>query len=574
MPDCRHIFFAAFLLLAVMLPAAAEEPVAELAARERLVSRQMRELEATFLRLADLLAASDPRRATTLRAAFEQAREAELADRLDTLADLLDQGQLLKAATGQETAIERLRRLLALLEAGNDSRSVADSKKQVKEFLGRINQLIARQKGLEGTTEAGGNAEAINAEQDDVAADTRKLAADVGSFEAEAAEAAGRAERQAEDSAESGRDEPAGDKPPGDKPPGDKPPGDKPPGDKPAGDKPAGEQAGGEESGGAKPAESSESGKPQADSPAGEGQGPSGEQAEQREPAAEAEQEPQGDDEASRAARTGRRLAAAEERMEAARRQLEQARRSDARAEQEKALAELEAARAELEEILRQLREEEIERLLVRLEARVRTMLRAERAVLRGLDTRAAEQPGKNPRERELEIARLGREQQAITADATRAITLVRDDGSAVAIPEALEQIREDSQQAAARLMAGNDRGLTRGIVEDLVLSLEELLAALEQAEREQQQRQQQGPAGGRPASPGEQPLVDKLAELKMLRTLQLRVNRRTSRFSELLNADAEQASEPELIEALGRLAGRQERVVRAARDIVTGRTE
>jgi len=564
MPDCRHIFFAAFLLLAVMLPAAAEEPVAELAARERLVSRQMRELEATFLRLADLLAASDPRRATTLRAAFEQAREAELADRLDTLADLLDQGQLLKAATGQETAIERLRRLLALLEAGNDSRSVADSKKQVKEFLGRINQLIARQKGLEGTTEAGGNAEAINAEQDDVAADTRKLAADVGSFEAEAAEAAGRAERQAEDSSESGRDEPAGDKPPGDKPPGDNP----------AGDKPAGEQSGGEESGGAKPAESSESGKPQADSPAGEGQGPSGEQAEQREPAAEAEQEPQGDDEASRAARTGRRLAAAEERMEAARRQLEQARRSDARAEQEKALAELEAARAELEEILRQLREEEIERLLVRLEARVRTMLRAERAVLRGLDTRAAEQPGKNPRERELEIARLGREQQAITADATRAITLVRDDGSAVAIPEALEQIREDSQQAAARLMAGNDRGLTRGIVEDLVLSLEELLAALEQAEREQQQRQQQGPAGGRPASPGEQPLVDKLAELKMLRTLQLRVNRRTSRFSELLNADAEQASEPELIEALGRLAGRQERVVRAARDIVTGRTE
>jgi hypothetical protein len=150
----------------------------------------------------------------------------------------------------------------------------------------------------------------------------------------------------------------------------------------------------------------------------------------------------------------------------------------------------------------------------------------------------------------------------------------VRDDGSAVAIPEALEQIREDSLQAANRLKQGNTQGLTKGIVEDLVLSLEELLAALERAEREQQERQQQSQAGGRPAEPGEQPLVDKLAELKMIRTLQLRVNRRTSRFSQLLTDDAEKAGEPELVEALGRLADRQERVERAAHDIVTGRTE
>jgi hypothetical protein len=128
--------------------------------------------------------------------------------------------------------------------------------------------------------------------------------------------------------------------------------------------------------------------------------------------------------------------------------------------------------------------------------------------------------------------------------------------------------------QAANRLKQGNTQGLTKGIVEDLVLSLEELLAALERAEREQQERQQQGQAGGRPAEPGEQPLVDKLAELKMIRTLQLRVNRRTSRFSEFLTDDSEKAGEPELVEALGRLADRQERVERAAHDIVTGRTE
>jgi len=556
------------LLVAGTPPGRAVEPVNELADRERLVSRQMRELEATFLRLADLLAASDPRRAATLRTAFEQARETELTTRLDAVVELLEQGQLLKASAGQETALDRLRRLLALLEAGDSSRTVADSKKQVKEFLGRINQLIARQKGLEGTTEAGGDAEAIAGEQEKVATDTRKLADDVETFRHEAAEAAGLAEEKA---GADGDPEATGEPATGDQQKGGT--GEAPPNNKPA----AGEAGKPSEDGNGKPSDAeTQPGEPGGKPANGEGEGDAGEPGQPGQQSSEqgSAQEPQGDDEASRAARTSRRLAAAEQRMEQAQERLDQARRDEAREEQEQALAELEAARAELEEILRQLREEEIERLLVRLEARVRTMLRAERAVLRGIDQLADETRGLKPRERELESARLGREQQAITADATRALTLVRDDGSAVAIPEALEQIREDSLQAASRLKQGDTRGLTRGIVEDLVLSLEELLAALERAEREQQERQQQGPAGGRPAEPGEQPLVDKLAELKMIRTLQLRVNRRTSRFSQLLTDDTEKAGEPELIEALGRLADRQERVERAAHDIVTGRTE
>jgi hypothetical protein len=67
---------------------------------------------------------------------------------------------------------------------------------------------------------------------------------------------------------------------------------------------------------------------------------------------------------------------------------------------------------------------------------------------------------------------------------------------------------------------------------------------------------------------------VDKLAELKMIRTLQMRVNSRTKRFSKLLADGAEQADEPELIDALERLAERQHKIERAAHDIVTGRTE
>jgi len=497
----------------------------QLAERERAISNQMRELEATFLRLADLLDATDPRRATTLRSAFEQARELEVTDRLDTIVGLLEKGQLLKAETGQDAAIDRLRELLTVLESGENRKTVTDSKKKVKEFLGRINNLIARQMGLEGTTEAGGNREEIAEKQNILEHETQLLAEDVDAFRKESANAAG-------GETDAGKQ---------DKP---KP---EPPIDSHSNE--SSEGKGGENNN--SPNQSGDSGEKK-----------------------DNQNEPQGNDEVSRADRTNRRLEAARSRMQEAKEQLDAVEPEAARKEQEKALAELEAARAELEEILRQLREEEIERLLVKLEARIRDTLRAERSILKGLEQLGNKTTTTSKRERELEAARLGSEQNTITTNITRALTLVRDDGSAVAIPEALQQIREDSSLAADRLKRIDYGSFTQGIVEGLVASLEELLSALERAEREQQERQEQGQAAGRPAKPGEQPLVDKIAELKMLRILQTRVNGRTSRFSALLNKGTEQASETELIEALGRLAHRQERVERAAHDIATGRTE
>jgi hypothetical protein len=258
--------------------------------------------------------------------------------------------------------------------------------------------------------------------------------------------------------------------------------------------------------------------------------------------------------------------------MQAARERLDEARRREARADQEKALEELETARAELEQILRQMREREIERLLVQLETRIRGMLKAERAVAAGADKLAAAS-GQSERERQIEATRLSREQAAVAADAAKALTLLRDDGSAVAIPQALEQVRDDATEAAARLGRTGADGATLGIIGDIVTGLEELLAALEKAQREAE-ASQGGPAGGRPAQAGEQPLVDRLAELKMIRALQVRVNTRTDRLARLLGESAERAAEPGLRGTLERLAERQRAIERAARDIVSGLAE
>jgi len=63
--------------------------------------------------------------------------------------------------------------------------------------------------------------------------------------------------------------------------------------------------------------------------------------------------------------------------------------------------------------------------------------------------------------------------------------------------------------------------------------------------------------------------LVDRLAELRMIRSLQMRVNGRTEFYDELL--EGERAMEEDLLEALDQLSVRQEHIYRATRDLHDG---
>ena len=83
--------------------------------------------------------------------------------------------------------------------------------------------------------------------------------------------------------------------------------------------------------------------------------------------------------------------------------------------------------------------------------------------------------------------------------------------------------------------------------------------------EQQQQGEQQQG-------QPQDKPLVDALSELKMLRSLQLRINRRTRQLGRMI--EGEQAGEPELLQQLKTLSGRQSRIQRATYDLSTGRNK
>lgn len=257
--------------------------------------------------------------------------------------------------------------------------------------------------------------------------------------------------------------------------------------------------------------------------------------------------------------------------MKEAQRKLEEAKRNEAKDKQDEALRELEQAKAELEEILRQLREEEIARMLAALEARFRKMLQAQIAIYEG--TKRLDRIPEKDRDRddEIESGRLSRKEAELVAEADRALALLADDGSAVAFPEAILEVREDMEQVVVRLAQFKVNFVTQGIEEDIIAALEEMIEALKKAQKEQQNRQQP-PGQSQEGQQQEAPLVDQIAELKMIRALQMRVNRRTQRYGELVKQ--EQAEQPELMEALRRLAEREDRIYRVTRDIVTGKNK
>jgi hypothetical protein len=238
--------------------------------------------------------------------------------------------------------------------------------------------------------------------------------------------------------------------------------------------------------------------------------------------------------------------------------------------EQDQALAELEQLKAKLEEILRQLREEEREMFLTMLEARFQNMLRLQLQI-NAETVRLDKVPADQREARHVSKSTdLSRDQRDNALEADRALVLLKEEGSSVAFPEAVEQMR-DNMATVARRLEQADTGETTQLIEQIIVeTLDEMILALqkeleklkEQQEQQQQQQQQQDQ---------DPPLVDVLAELKMIRSLQNQVNRLTKQLG--LQIEGEQALEPDTVQLLNDLSLRQQRIQEATYDLSTGKT-
>ena len=493
----------------------ASDAEAGLAGDQARVAKRYEELQQALLKMAEVTSGTDPRRAAILRQAYTRSTELAIEQKFDGLVELLEKDQLYQASKDQTQLQRDLAAVLELLLSG-DSEKLPDEKARMAEILKQVNRLIKEQKGLQGQTAGDADAKPLADKQGQLAEKTGKLQDSIAEGEKQ--------------SSSQGNDSKPSEPKPSDSPPED--------------------QDGKPQEGGEPQKGGSQKGEPQD----GAQPSPDGEQS------AEQNEGPQAQ----------KRIESAAKKMRAAEEKLREAQKKPAFEEQQKALEELEMAKAELEKILRQLREEEIDRMLTMLEARFRKMLAMQTEVYEGTQRLASTPVADRTREDEIEAGRLSRREAEIVAEADKALALMREDGSAVAFPEAVLQIRTDMQQVVELLAQADTGELTVSLEQDVLAAIEEMLAALEQAKQQNEEQKPQAP--GQPGEPTEAALVDQLSELKMIRTLQSRVNNRTVQYSKMLQKPASDRSQ--LKKGLDELADRQARIHGATRDIVTGRNK
>ena len=248
---------------------------------------------------------------------------------------------------------------------------------------------------------------------------------------------------------------------------------------------------------------------------------------------------------------------------------IEKEKNNDASDEQSKAIEKLEEARKKLEELLRQLREEELRRLLAKLEERCQRMLAIQLDVYdktMNLDKEIAQNGEKKAtREEEQRSLRLSDKEADITREADYCLKLLENEGSAIAFVEVFTQVREDSRNVARRLSKADVGSVTQIVEQDIIALLKEMIEALKKASK-----------GGGSSNGGGNPqngsLIDLLAELKMIRSMQIRVNTRTLTYAR--QYQGEQANDPDIRKELEGLADRQARIFDATNNLARGKAE
>jgi len=257
------------------------------------------------------------------------------------------------------------------------------------------------------------------------------------------------------------------------------------------------------------------------------------------------------------------------------------------------AINELKKAQKKLEDLLKQLREEEIERLLAALQARCERMLALQIAVRDGTvgvndkikPRKLEELDDQERRGAEQDSNILSDKEDEIVKEASQAIRLIEAEGSAIAFAEVFKQVRTDMITVAIHLRKTDVGTVTITIENDIIATLQEMVEALKKARQDAKMPPGPPPPPGPQGPPPDPSLIDKIAELKMIRSMQERVNNRTKIYGKGYEGEqvpdpktAKNKAEREQLEMLQRevkdLGGRQEKISKVTGDIAKGKNK
>ncbi|WP_339729900.1 hypothetical protein [uncultured Gimesia sp.] len=535
--------------------------------KQEAISQQFKRFESTLHDLGEYMKKTDPARADLLFRAFGQSKQNQMTVEMQQVLQMLQKGQLGDAVERQENLVKNMQTLLALLQSEDRMSEVEKEKKRIQDLLKDVNRLIGQERDVRAATERGGNPADLKKKQKQTAQNADKLIDKIDQQDAEKNDSQKLEKDQQGDPTDKKADNKS---------------------DKKADDEQQEQksQNGNSES----KSEKSKDSKSKGETPQQGKSDPSQKGSPEQKPSQQGQQsqqqksQQQGQQSQSQEGKNqqsqkqeqqtpGReQIEQARKEMEKAIEELEKKQKEAASKHQDEAIQKLAEAKEKLEEMLRQLREEERELMLAAMEARLQKILAQQKRVYAGTLS-IGQVPEKERTSRHTARAvQLSREESLIRLEIEKAILLIKDEGSSVAFSEALSQVQEDVQTVAYRLNRTQVGELTQEIEKDIVSALEEMIEALqkemeksEEEKKQQQQQQQQG-------SPQDKALIDMLAEIKMLRSLQFRVNKRTRRIEKL--ALENNSNQADIFEQLQQLSNRQTRIQSATYILATGKNK
>ena len=98
-----------------------------------------------------------------------------------------------------------------------------------------------------------------------------------------------------------------------------------------------------------------------------------------------------------------------------------------------------------------------------------------------------------------VQASKLSLDQRKVILEVDKALTLLKEEGSSVAFPEAAQQMRDDMQIVSRRIAEEKVGSFTQAVEADIITALEEMIAALQKAQKEAEERRQQKPQQGQP---------------------------------------------------------------------------
>lgn len=531
------------------------------------IARSYKALEGTLNKIASKLERTGTKegveKSRIILRALQDAREKDIAVNLNQLSDVLRDPDVTKLRNAVEKGGNVTKDLEALLAALLSERSSKEQVEYLKNLIKELEKAIRDQKVAISKNQSSAVDKADAKKAQEVAEkQVQKILQQIREYDAKTGPKPG---------------EPKDSKPKDGKPGDDKKPQDKKDGEKKAGEKTDpkdgkpkdGEPKDGQPKDGKPKDGESKDGKPKDGQPK-DGQPKDGEpkEGEQKKNKPE-DQQPK--EEEQDAGVPKKRIQDANDSQSKAKEKIEKNERQDALNDQEEAKTKLEQARKKLEEILRQMREEEIERVLADLQKRCEKMLQMQEIVNAGtrqVHTRIYSL-GKAEREDEQTSRRLSEDEDKIVHEADNAIAVIEAEGTAVAFIEVFHQVRNDMTQVSRRLGRIDPGKETQMVEDDIVASLKEMIEAFKKQQQEQRDKKQTQQNNG---TPPPQELIDKLAELRMIKAMQLRVNNRTTQWSK--SYEGEEARDPAIIVELNELARRQLRIWNVTDNIAKGRNK